>query len=98
MVNKRLQHLLSMKRLSGWQDVEKQRLFLVLFTFFNECEVLNKHGFLNFNNLSSVQQKHSKSQTYVLYYIQLKLFGKQQRVDLLLSTQCRKYFLRHMNK
>jgi hypothetical protein len=41
---------------------KKQHLFLVLFTFFNEREVLNKHCFLNLNNLSSVQQKHTKSQ------------------------------------
>jgi hypothetical protein len=97
MINKRLKHLLSMKRLSGWQDVKKQHLFfLVLCTFFNEHEVWNKHGFLNLNNLSSVQQKHSKSKIYVHCYIQLKLFGKQQRVDLLPSTQSRKY--EHMNK
>lgn len=48
MTNKRLQHLLSVKRLSGWLDVKKQHLFLVLFTFFNEREILNKHGFLKF--------------------------------------------------
>jgi len=84
-----------MKRLTGWQDVKKQHLFFVLFTFSDEHEVLNEHGLLNLNNLSSVQQKHSKSQTYVHCYLQLKLLGKQQRVDLLLSTQSRKCVLRH---
>jgi len=39
--------------------------------------------------LSSAQQKHSKSHTQVHWYIQLKLCGKQQRVDLLLDAQCR---------
>ena len=34
-----------------------------------------------------MQQKHSKSQTHVHCYLLLKLFGKQQRVDLLLNAQ-----------
>jgi hypothetical protein len=39
--------------------------------------------------LSSAQQKHSQAQTYVPCYLQLKLFGKQQKVYLLLDAQCR---------
>jgi len=83
-----------MKRLTGWQDVKKH-LFLVLFTFSDEREVVSKHGFLNLNDLSTVQQKHSKSQTYVHCYLQLKLLGKQQTVDLLLNPQSIKCVLRH---
>jgi len=37
--------------------------------------------------MSSAQQKHSKSQTHVPCYLQLKLFGKQQKFDLHLDTQ-----------
>jgi len=70
---------------------EKTTFILGPVYFFNEYEVLNKCDFVNLNNLSSVQQMHSKSQTYVHCYQQLKLFGKQQRVDLLQSTHCRKY-------
>jgi hypothetical protein len=33
--------------------------------------------FSDLNNLPSAQQKHSKSQTHVYSYPQLKLFGKQ---------------------
>jgi hypothetical protein len=36
-----------------------------------------------------VKQKQSKPQTYVHSYLQLKLFGKQQRVDLLIDAQRR---------
>jgi hypothetical protein len=50
---------------------EKKHLFLVPFTFFNEYDELNKYGFLNINNLSSVQQKHSKSQTFVHCCLQI---------------------------
>jgi hypothetical protein len=39
--------------------------------------------------LSSAQQKHSKSQTHVPCYLQLKLFEKQQKVYLFLDAQCR---------
>ena len=41
------------------------------------------------NQLSSAQQEHSKSQTHVPCYLQLKLFGKQQTVDLLLDAERR---------
>ena len=68
---------------------EKTTFILGPVYFFNEYEVLNKCDFVNLNNLSSVQQMHSKSQTYVHCYQQLKLFGKQQRVDLLLDAQRR---------
>jgi hypothetical protein len=45
--------------------------------------------FSDLNNLSSAQRKHSKSQTHVDSYLQLKLFGKQQRVEVLLDAQSR---------
>jgi hypothetical protein len=64
--------------LTGWQaGCEKITFILGPVYFFNEHEVLNKHGFLNLNNLSGVQQQHSKSQTYVHCYLQLKQFGKK---------------------
>jgi len=44
---------------------------------------------MDLSHTSNAQQKHSKSQTHVQCYIQLKLFGKQQRVDLLLNAQGR---------
>jgi len=46
-------------------------------------EVRNNQGFSGLHNLSSAQQKHSKHQTHVHCYLQLKLFGKQQTVDLI---------------
>ena len=55
----------------------------------------NVKGFSDLNNLSSAQQKRSKPQTYVHCYLQLKLFGKQQRVDLLLDYASRNYVTRH---
>jgi len=57
--------------------------------FSNKHEVWNKQGFSNLNNLSNAQYKHSKTQTHVSCYLQLTLFGKQQRVDLFLDAQCR---------
>jgi hypothetical protein len=47
------------------------------------------NGFSDLNHWSSAQQEHSKSQTHVYCYLQLKLFGKQQSVDLLLDAQHR---------
>ena len=54
-----------MKRLTGWLDLKQPTLLLNLFTFPNKHEVWNKQWFLKWNNLSSAQQKHSKSQTHV---------------------------------
>jgi len=39
--------------------------------------------------MSSAQYKHTKSQTHVHCYLQLKLFGKQQSVHLFLDAQHR---------
>jgi hypothetical protein len=44
---------------------------------------------------SSQQQQRSKPQIYVHRYLQLKLFGKQQTVDLLLVFEIRKDVSRH---
>jgi len=77
-----------MTRLIGWQDMKQQTLLLVLFNFCNKHAAWNKQGFSNLNNLSSAQHKHS-SQTRMPCYLQLTLFGKQQRVDLLHDAQCR---------
>jgi hypothetical protein len=57
--------------------------------FSNEYEVGNKQGFLHINHFSSSQQRQSKSQSYAHCYLQLKVFIKQQRVDLLFDAQCR---------
>jgi len=65
MIYNRLLHLLSMKKLTCWQDVKQRTVLLVLFTFPNKHEVWNKQGSLNLNNSSSALQKHSKSQTHV---------------------------------
>jgi len=54
-----------MKRFTSWEDVKQPTVLLVLFTFPNKHEVWNEQGSLNLNNLSSAQQKHSKSQTHV---------------------------------
>jgi len=58
MIYNRLLQLLSVKRLTSWQDVKQPTVLLVLFTFPNKHEVWNKQGSLNLNNLSSA---HSKS-------------------------------------
>ena len=50
----------------------------------------NTQGVLDLSHLSVAQQKHSKSQTLVPCYLPLKLFGKQQNVDLLLEAESRK--------
>jgi hypothetical protein len=63
--------------------------------FSNKLEVWNKQGFLDFNLLSSAQQKHSKSQTYVPCYLELKLSGKQQKVYLLPDAQCWNDIIKH---
>jgi hypothetical protein len=60
---------------------------LALLLFRNKHEVWNKQSFLDLNHLSSAQQKHSRTQTHVPYYIQLKFVVKQQRVDLLLDAE-----------
>jgi len=59
----------------------KQQINFIFGTVYYH-EVWNKQGFSDLNHLSRVQQKHSKSQTRVHCYPQLKLFGEQQRVDL----------------
>ena len=56
--------------------------------FYNKRDVWNKQGFLDLNDLSSAQQKHSKSQTLVHCYLQLKLFGKKH-IEMLLGVKCR---------
>jgi hypothetical protein len=53
--------------------------WLLYFSFYHE--IRNNQGFLGLHHLSSAQQKHSKPQTHVHCYLQLKLFGKQQTVD-----------------
>ena len=50
-------------------------------------EVWNRHALWELNHLASAQQRHSKSQTHVHCYVQLKLCRKQQGVNLLLDTQ-----------
>jgi hypothetical protein len=51
----------------------------------------NKHEWLlGFKSFASAQKKHSKSQIHAHCYIQLKLFIKQQRIDLLLDAESRK--------
>jgi len=50
------------------------------------------------SHVSSAQQEHSKSQNHVHCYLQLKLFGKQQRVDLLLDAQRRNDVTRRSKK
>jgi hypothetical protein len=47
-------------------------------------------SFSDLSHVSRAQQEHSKSQTRVHCYLQLKLFGKQQMVDLLLDAQRKK--------
>ena len=42
-------------------------------------ELRNKQGFSDSHHLSSVQQNHTKLQTNVHCYLQLKLLGKQQK-------------------
>jgi len=46
-------------------------------------------GFSDFDHLSSALHKHTKSQTHVHCYLQLKLYGKQQSVDLLVDAEHR---------
>ena len=50
---------------------------------------------MDLNHLSSAQQRHSKSPTHVPCYLQLKLFGKQQKVYLLLVAQCRNKIIKY---
>jgi hypothetical protein len=57
--------------------------------------VWTQQGFSDLNHLLRAQQKHSKSQTHVHSYLQLKLFGKQQTVGLLLDAQRRNDVTRH---
>ena len=74
---------------------KKQTFLLACLLFSNTHEVWNKQGFLDLNHLSSAQQKHSKSQNHVPCYLQLKLFGKQQKVYLLLEAQCGNDIIKH---
>jgi len=53
---------------------------------------------MDLSHMSNAQQKHSKSQTHVQCYIQLKLFGKQQTVDLHLDAERRTTFPGITNK
>jgi hypothetical protein len=76
----RLLHLLSMKRLTSWQDVKQSTALLVLFTFPNKHEVWNEQGSLNLNNLSSVQEKHSKSQTHVTVIYRINVTRRNEQV------------------
>lgn len=47
-----------------------------------------KHeGLLGFKSFVKWTQKHSKSQTHVQRYLQIELFGKQQKDELLLDAQ-----------
>jgi hypothetical protein len=43
-------------------------------------------GFSDFDHPSSALHKHTKSQTHVHCYLQLKLYGKQS-VDLLVNAE-----------
>ena len=52
-----------------------------LYLLFSNKHVWIKQGFSHLNHFSSSQQRHSKSQTLVHSYLQLKLYSKQQRVD-----------------
>lgn len=75
-----LLHILSMKRLTSWQDVKQPTVLLVLFNFPNKHEVWNEQGSLNLNNLSSVQQKHSKSQTHVTVIYRINVTRHNEQV------------------
>ena len=67
-----------MERLTGMQHVTQQTNFVVGLVYFY-CGT-NIEGFSDLNQLSSAQQKHSKSHPHVHCCLQLKLFGKQQTV------------------
>ena len=58
----------------------KQVLLLASLFFYHA--VRNKQSFLELNHLSSAQKTQSKPQTNVQCYLQLKLYGKQQTVNL----------------
>jgi hypothetical protein len=74
--------------LTGWQDVKHQTNVIVgrSLHFPDKHEACNKQGFCGVNHLSRAKQKHPESQTHTYCYLQVKLFGKQQRVDLVIDA------------
>jgi len=64
-------------------------IFGAVYFFSKEHDMQNTQDVLDLYHLSSEQQKHSKSQTHMPCYLALKLFGKQQNVDLLLNAERR---------
>jgi len=56
--------------------------------FLKKHDVWNKQEILALNHFFIAQHKHSKSQTHVSCYLQLKF---QQTVDLLLDAEYRNY-------
>jgi hypothetical protein len=75
-----------MKRLVGWLaecETQTKLYFWRCLLFSNEQDVWNTQGVLELNLSLGAQQKHPKLQTRVSCYLQLKLFQKQQKFDLL---------------
>lgn len=62
--------------LAGFETKLKMYCGPCLLFFCYKHEVCNKQGFTDLNNLLSVQKKHSKSQSNVHCYLQLKIFLK----------------------
>lgn len=83
----------SVEWLTGCPDSNKLFCWPCLL-FSREKSSWNKHGFSDLNHLSVGQQRHSKSQTHIQSFLQLKMFGKD-RVDILLSEQHRSYISQH---
>jgi hypothetical protein len=54
-----------------------------------------KQDVLEFYHLSRAQQKHSKSQTFLPFYLPFESFGKQQNVDRLLDAERRNDATKH---
>ena len=71
---------------------------MFLFSVYIKHEVHNKRCFSDLNHMSSDREKHSNPQTHMHCYLQLKLFGKQQRVDLFLEAQHRNQVNRRNEK
>jgi hypothetical protein len=76
-----------MERLTGMQHATQQTNFVVGPVYF--YYVTNMKCFSDLNQLPSAQQKHSKSHIHVHCCVQLKVFGKQQTVDLHLDAERR---------
>ena len=67
--------------------MKQQSLLVAVFNFSNKYEIQNKQNFVGLNYLSCAQKYHSKPQTNMHCYLQLKLYGKQQSVDPFLDAQ-----------